>query len=165
LDALLGTASARLPEELIELPLAGTDSSEVALLHVPTKLLLFQDLVSNNRADNDARPFAGRLENFAFGLADRIGWMSYHPAVWSDLRALQSSLARILGCEYEQVVGAHWPDAPCVGEARAAFDASLRWVVGLSPYRHKRLVAGFFLRQPGFLRDLLLYRRYGTKGR
>jgi len=130
-----------------------------ALLHIPTKLLLFQDLVSNNRADNDARPFAGRLEYFAFGLADRIGWMGYHPALWSDLARLKSSLQQVLDCDYESVAGAHWPDAPCSGEAREAFDASLRWAIALSGYRHKRLVAGFFVRQPGFLRDLLLYRR------
>jgi hypothetical protein len=162
-DGVLGTESARLPSEWVELPIAGTEASEVALLHVPTKLLFFQDLVSNNRADNPARPFVGRLEYFAFGLVDRIGWMSYHPALWNDLRRLQSSLKQVLRCDYEHVIGAHWPDEPCAGAARDAFDASLRWVIELSPFRHKCLSVRYFSRQPGFLRDMLLYRRAQRK--
>lgn len=158
-DGLLGVGSSSLHEEFVEFPVRGTLADEVVLLHVPTRLLIFQDLVSNNLSSNQARPFAGRLEYAAFGLLNRIGLLSYHPILWRDLRALQTSLGAIRESAYRQVTGAHWPIEPAHGASQAAFEAALDHVLGLSRTRHLAYVAEFFAHQPYFLRDLLLYSR------
>jgi hypothetical protein len=157
-DGLLGTDSARLPEEFLELPVVGTEADEVVLLHRPTRLLICQDLVSNNRATHVGRSFAGKLEYFAFGLDDRIGLLSYHPILWRDLSAFQESLAAIRGSEYALVTAAHFPVEPCAGVDREAFDAALDHVLALSRLRHLAYLAEFFAHQPSFLRDLLRYK-------
>lgn len=157
-DGALGTESARLPDEFLQLPVRGTDQDEVVLYHHPTRLLVFQDLVSNNTAAHHARAFVGRLEYFAFGLVDRIGLLSYHPLLWHDLSALQRSLRAIGTLDAALITGAHWPLQPVGGAGRAGVDAALQFVLGLSKARHVSLIAKFFARQPAFLRDLVRYR-------
>ena len=150
-DGLLGNDS--LGPEFVELPVDGTEADEVIVLHRPTGVLVLQDLISNNLTQHEARPFAGRLKYFAFELIDCIGWLSYHPALWR-LTSLQACLQRVVSAPYTLVTGAHWPVSPC---DRAGFDAALEFALSLSPWQHKRLVARYFWRQPGFLVDFVRY--------
>jgi len=156
-DGLLGTESSMLGDEFVELPIEGTEADEVVLVHRPTRLLVAQDLVANGLARNTARPFAGRLEYFVFGLSDRIGLLSYHPMLWNDLGRFQATLERVLATPYDLVTAAHWSSEPVGGADRAAFDEALSFVLSLSGFEHKRLVARYFWSQPGFLYDLLRY--------
>jgi hypothetical protein len=162
-DGTLATDSARLPDEFLELPVLGTDADEVVIYHRPTRLLIVQDLVSNNLASHRTRSFVGRLEYFVFGLIDRIGLLSYHPILWRDLAAFQRSLAVIADLECAFVAGAHWPRELAEGSSLTAFRNTLNFVRGLSTPQHVALMARFFASQPGFLRDLALYRRKAAR--
>jgi hypothetical protein len=89
---------------------------------------------------------------------DRIGMLSYHPILWSDLSAFQRSLRDIVALDAALITGAHWPLEPVRAGERAAFEGVLQFVLGLSRPRHLALVARFFAGQPRFLRDLVRYR-------
>ncbi len=156
-DGILGTCSGSLPDEFQTLPVEGTQADEVVLLHRPTRTLIAQDLLANNRSDNLERSFGGRLYYFAWGLCDRIGMHGYQPLLWQDLERLQSCLRRLASADYARVTAAHWPIAPCAGEELEDFREQLSRLAALSRWQHLALRARFVRFQPGFVVDLLRY--------
>jgi hypothetical protein len=151
-DGLLGNMA--LPAELEVLSLRGHVLQEVELLHRPTGLLVTQDLIVHNRA-NDHTPFVNRLYGFAFGIIDRVGLPSFGAMMWQDLAPLQDDVRRILDSGFTRVTGAHWP-AVTDGDA-AATRASLQFMLATSGFGHKSHLARYFMSQPTFLRDFVKY--------
>ncbi|MET0343181.1 MAG: hypothetical protein ABW252_19390 [Polyangiales bacterium] len=154
-DGLIGTDSAELPRVFDALPVDAGLADEVMLLHRPTALLITHDLVASNRADDASRSFAGRLEDFAFGVDDRLGVPSFQPLLWNDLRALQLGLARVLATPFERVTGAHWPLALGADGLRDAYAAVLEHLCGLTRAQHAAMRLSYLWHQPAFLRDML----------
>ena len=158
-DGLIGTGETLLPDEFAQFPIEGNALEEVVLLHHPTGLLIFQDLIGHNRLTGQGRSFCGRLYGFAFGLDNRIGFLGYQPMMWTNLKQFQSALQSIRNADYTCVTGAHWPVLPDDGAGRKAFDTALDWAIKLQPLAHKWILIRYFARQPGFLRDMIRYKQ------
>lgn len=158
-DGLLDDGDCELTPELERLPFSGISTEEVALLHRPSGCLILQDAVTHALASNTARGFGGFVYYFGHGVVGRIGLASYNMLLWDDLRALQQSVRALLGSGFTSAVGAHWPLRPATGDDLEAMRTALRWLLQITPLEHRRLQAAYFARLPGFLIDLVRYKR------
>jgi hypothetical protein len=155
LDGLLETF-AEMPRDLEPMLVRGHLFEEVLLVHRPTSTLIVQDMVANGRRASAG--FAGRLYGFAFGLFDRIGFMSYNLPFWQDVPALHESFRAVRASGFTQVTGAHWPLELAGGEDCDAVQRAIDYALETSSLAHKGKLGRYFWTQPGFFRDLVRYK-------
>lgn len=143
-----------LPEEFAVIPIEGQKlMQEVALVHRPTGLLILQDFVCASTADMGDLAFFNRLYNHAFGLCNRVGFLGYQLFTSNDLGALQRSLRTLRDVGYRRAIGAHW--GLLEGDVLKELDAALDWLQTLPKSEHRKMLLRYFVRQPGFLRDVI----------
>jgi hypothetical protein len=157
-DSILAGEGPKLSDEIEEILVEGSALEEVFLLHRPSGLLIVQDIIAANLS-SQAGTFLGQLYYFAFGLIDRIGCLAYTPMMWNDLPLFQSGIRKALDSGYTHVVGAHWGPELITPKQVQEFTDVLTWLTELGGLAHKGLLARYFAAQPGFLRDLIRYKR------
>ncbi len=154
IDGLLGRVA--LPSELELIPIEGHLLQEICVFHRPSSTLITQDLFTDRTGDT---PWIGRLYSFAWGVSKHVGFASYAPPMWMNIKKLHASTRALRDSGFTRHATAHGSEQIDDPSSIAAMRAGLDFVLGLSPAGHKLLVARFFAAQPGFLRDMLLYLR------
>jgi hypothetical protein len=148
--------------ELIVKSVAGTALEELVLVHRPTRLAIAQDLFRGNFR-GQPQSFASRLYAFCFGLDERVGMLGIQIFLINDWELFARGLADIGSEKPERLVGAHH-DMVEGEELQGLFD-TIDFAQKLRGKDHKRMLLRYFARQPGFLRDLIKYKRAQKRAR
>ena len=142
------------PKELTTIVVHGSTLDEVLLLHEPTRLLITQDLFQANQR-SPHQPFSGRLYTFGFGIRDQVGMLAYQLFLIRDLARFQASFDVLARLSPTGIVGAHF--GYLVEDAMGGFSATVQWIQSLGVMEHRLMLARYFSKQPGFLRDFMRY--------